>query len=453
MKKLLSAILFILLFSVQVFAEQDYQLWKFDVENRDANHSVTHVTTGGGFTITATDTSTSETLGEVFKLTLWDGYKYVRNQVLDIEANGGLLPSLTTTQRDLLTNMMMPILLKNSTTGHIESYNGTTWKSSAEESNEISIVASTNQTQGGGTALTMEMNFIETVANDNDAVTLESVSNGAQQTIINDGVNILQIFPASGDDLGNGTDISTHLDEHEEIAFWGKDDSTWHIRYTSESFHASMYEQDNSTEFIIHADSETHCYHSTGLIAGDLGSWTFDAGSAGALVLISSIADNSGGTILVTTNVAHGGVVGDILCQTGLTDSAYVGIFTVLTVPTTATYTVTAPWTATDTGFTDRPAYLTVKDIATGFYNLEWASTMTVSGTGITLSFDLHDGMTTIPGSKAGFKFANSANVKQPNGLGEKIFVSGSRVFFTITNDTDDSNITPKHLKVRLEHI
>lgn len=334
--------------------------------------------------------------------------------------------------------------------GMVVSCFGSAWES---ESNEIGITASTTQTQAGGTVLTSSMNFVETVANENDAVTLQSVSNGVQQTIINDSANALQIFPASGDDLGNGTDISTHLGIHEEISFWGKDATNWHIRYTSESFHASMYEQDNSTEFVIHAVNEQHAYHSANMVEGDLGSWTWNAGSAGASVTISSIADNGGGTILVTTNIAHGATVGDVICHTGLTDANYVGFFTVLTAPTTTTYTVTATWTATGTGFVDRPAYLEVKDIATGFYNLEWVSTMQIAGSGITLAFDLHDGMTTITGSKSGYKFASTSTIKQPNGLGEKVISSGDRIFFTITNETDSTNITVKHLKVRLEHI
>ena len=453
MKNLKSIILGIILstvFAVQAFAS-DHEMWAGDIENRNPTYSVAHVTNGIVTVVTATVTiggaylNKSSPHGSIFS-----AYKDLAEKL-----NGGikLIPRITSTQRDALTSVEKSTLIDNITIGHLEIYDGTTWRSSAEESNEIGITASTTQTQAGGTALTMEMNFIETVASANNAVTLESVSNGAQQTIINDGTNILQIFPALDDDLGNGVNIPTHLDEHEEIAFWGKDSTTWHIRYTSESFHASMYEQDNSTEFVIHAVNEVHCYHSAGFIAGDVGSWIFNAGSAGASVTITAVADNSGGTILVTTNVAHGITVDDVLCQTGLSDANYVGIFTVLTVPTTTTYTITATWTATGTGFVDRPAYLTVKDIATGFYNLEWASTMQIAGSGVTLAFDLHDGMTTIPGSKAGYKFASTATIKQPNGLGEKIFSSGGRVFFTITNKTNSTNITPKHLKVRLEHI
>ena len=62
------------------------------------------------------------------------------------------------------------------------------------------ITASTTQSQGQG-ALTAEINEISTVANASDTVTLITAAAGVNQTIINNGANDLQIFPASGDDL------------------------------------------------------------------------------------------------------------------------------------------------------------------------------------------------------------------------------------------------------------
>ncbi len=433
----------------------NYLLYKYGIENQFSTYTASHVTTGSTTIATAT-----VTIGGAFVAqssvsgSIYSSYADLWERLNDGQVN--LTPQLTTTEIGTLTEVSDGVQVIDKTLGRLDVCIDSAFVGAGTESNTTSITASTTQTQAGGTALVSEMNFVETVANENDAVTLTSVSNGVSVSIINDGGNTLQIFPALGDDLGNGINISTHLETHEEITFWGKDTTNWHIRYTSESFHGSMYEQDNSTEFVIHAANEAHAYHSAGMVEGDLGSWTYNAGSAGASITITVIADNSGsasGTILVTTNDAHGITVDDIVCHTGLSDSNYVGFFKVLTVPSTTTYTVTATWGATGTGFVDRPAYLAVKDIATGFYNLEWTSTMNVVGTGIELAYDLHDGTGSIIGSKSGFRFGTSVHRKNPGGLGEKIVSSGDRIFFTTTNETDATNITVKHLKVRLEHI
>lgn len=75
---------------------------------------------------------------------------------------------------------------------------------------ERGITASTTQTQGKQ-ILTHDINEIATCATTNDTVTLTSAIPGLQMTVINDGVEILQIFPASGDDLSAGTNLSTTL--------------------------------------------------------------------------------------------------------------------------------------------------------------------------------------------------------------------------------------------------
>jgi len=63
------------------------------------------------------------------------------------------------------------------------------------------ITASITQSQGQG-ALTAEVNEVSTVANVDDTVTLPTAVAGLKIIIINKGVSDLQIFPASGDDLG-----------------------------------------------------------------------------------------------------------------------------------------------------------------------------------------------------------------------------------------------------------
>jgi hypothetical protein len=75
---------------------------------------------------------------------------------------------------------------------------------------EVGITASVTQTQGQQ-PLTFGMNQVATVANANDVVTLPEAAAGRACTVVNSGANTLQIFPASGDDLGAGLNTSTTL--------------------------------------------------------------------------------------------------------------------------------------------------------------------------------------------------------------------------------------------------
>lgn len=88
------------------------------------------------------------------------------------------------------------------------------------------ITASTTQTQGQG-ALTAEVNVISTVANANDTVTLPVALAGRKVWVINNGANTLQIFPASGDDLGAGVNTATTLASGSNLTFLAYDSTNW----------------------------------------------------------------------------------------------------------------------------------------------------------------------------------------------------------------------------------
>lgn len=412
-------------------------LYKNDLIRRYASHTFEETTTGSLINVKFKNAS-SVVIEEATKLVLIDAYRAIRGNLLIGETPAFLS---TTTERDALTNVDAGTLIDNITSGHIERYNGVAWKSATEESNTIGVTASTTQTQAGGTSLTSSMNFVETVANENDAVKLFSAANGEQISIINEGANILQIFPSAGDDLGNGVNASTTLELHEEITFWGKDATTWHIRYTTEIFHAEIHDEDNTTAFTINAQNDHHAYHSAGVTFGDLAGWTFNEGSNGTSFAIVGISNGSGGSIDVEVDAAHGLAIGDIICQTGLSDSNYVGFFKVLTISSSVSYTITATWGATGTGFMNEPSYIQVQDIAIGTYMITWTSSLSVVGTTITLDFFLHDGISTIVGSKGRHRIASSSAFKSVGGQAIRKVVSGDRIFFALSNTTNASNV------------
>jgi len=91
---------------------------------------------------------------------------------------------------------------------------------------DTGIVASTIQTQGQQT-LAATFNEVATVANENDVVTLFPAVKGIEVVVKNGGTNTLQIFPASGDDLGNGVDASILLSPSGSMCFFGFDATNW----------------------------------------------------------------------------------------------------------------------------------------------------------------------------------------------------------------------------------
>ena len=207
-------------------------------------------------------------------------------------------------------------------------------------------------------------------------------------------------------------------------------------------FHAEIHDEDNTTEFVINGQDEHHAYHSAGVTSGDLEGWTFNEGSNGTPIAISSIADAGSGDITVTSSTAHGIVVGDIVSQTGLSDSNYVGFFTIKTVPTTTTYTITATWGATGTGFMDEPSYIQADAIGAGHYMITWTASLSSASGTVTLDFFLHDGTATITGSKGRHRIANASTFKMIGGQAVRNVLNGDRIFFAISNTTNSTNIT-----------
>lgn len=88
------------------------------------------------------------------------------------------------------------------------------------------ITASVTQTQGQG-ALTGEVNEVSTCANVNDTVTLPAAIAGRMCLVINNGAQTLQVFPASGDNLGAGVDTATTIVTTSRKLFMAFDSTNW----------------------------------------------------------------------------------------------------------------------------------------------------------------------------------------------------------------------------------
>jgi hypothetical protein len=89
------------------------------------------------------------------------------------------------------------------------------------------LTASVTQTQGGALVLTSIINDVTTVATANDAVVIKTAVADDRVTIYNNGANVLQVFPAASDNLGNGVNLSTTIDPGEFGVFTAKDTTNW----------------------------------------------------------------------------------------------------------------------------------------------------------------------------------------------------------------------------------
>ncbi len=89
------------------------------------------------------------------------------------------------------------------------------------------VTANVLQSQGN-TLLTGDYNNVSTVANANDVVTLPEAFAARMCFVINNGANTLQIYPSSGDDLGNGVNASTTLNPGAHAVWVAIDAVTWY---------------------------------------------------------------------------------------------------------------------------------------------------------------------------------------------------------------------------------
>lgn len=314
------------------------------------------------------------------------------------------------------------------------------------------ITASTTQTQGNG-LLTAQINEISVVANPNDTVTLPAAIKGVEITIINQGSNILQIFPASGEDLGLGTDIPTTLEHNKSIDYIAYVDGKWYPESANIVFHGEMIDEDNTDPFVVNdAGADFHSYHTNGMVAGNLDGFTFDIGGAGTSFPIASVADgvDSGNDIEVTTTGPHGLAVDDIISQTNLADSAYVGIFIVKAIISATQYEVAAAFTATGTGTMDQAATLTANLNAEGDYYISWAASATSATNNETFDFELYKGGSLISGTKARRKFGTAADFGSFSGIGIVHLDSSDKISFALSNEDSAGNVTIRNFNLIL---
>lgn len=101
-----------------------------------------------------------------------------------------------------------------------------TWNNNIVAHTVQAYVASTTQSQGQ-TPMFASVCNVSTVSNANDVVTMPSAVSGMEVKVANNGANTLQIYPASGDDLGSGVNTSITLAAGSNATYVAIDATNW----------------------------------------------------------------------------------------------------------------------------------------------------------------------------------------------------------------------------------
>ncbi len=320
---------------------------------------------------------------------------------------------------------------------------------------DAGLTAGTTQTQAGGLKLTASFNEVSVVGTEGDAVVLPEAVEGALVEVTNSATNHLQVFPAVGDDIGRGLNLSIILEDNDTIVLRAKNAVTW-IIVSGALNHAGMLDEDNTDVFVVNdAGGDLQSYHSGDLAGSELHGWAFDAGGAGTSFPIASIgAGVIEGHIKVTTTGDHGLAVGDIISQTNLANAAYVGIFVVAFVyPDDVSYEVEAVFTATGTGTMDQAATLTCGAGASGFYNLDFHASATTASNNETFDFEVCLGAVAVAGSKVRRRFGTAADFGSFTAGGFIHCQEGDKVSLAMANQDSAGNITIRNFHVGLTQL
>lgn len=311
------------------------------------------------------------------------------------------------------------------------------------------ITANASQSQGQ-TPLTADINEISTVGSTDDVVTMPTTVAGMEVTVINHGANTLQIFPASGDNLGAGANISIQLEANEELTAVSYRATNWSIEASTQITHAEMTQSQHGTVTVIAATAQPHAFHTANIAAGDLAGWTFDAGGGGTVLAIGSVADGGGGEIDVETAPNHGLVVGDIVSISNTSDVNYDKVHVVSGIVSADKFSVVATFGGTTTGSVNHAATLTANTGQAGQYMCQVSASATSTSSNETFDFVVYENATAVDKSEMRRKFGTGADY---GSFAESFLLAvadGDVISWTLQNNDSAGNITVRNFNINL---
>jgi len=139
--------------------------------------------------------------------------------------DGGVSKRITSlTQRTSM--VLVTPLLGTPTSGVLTNCTGAPTFTLAKRSVTAGVTAAVGSSQGDG-PITTDVVQISTCANAGDAVTLPTAVAGLQVTIVNNGAQACDVFPASGDNLGAGANTAASLAAGANITYIAYDATNW----------------------------------------------------------------------------------------------------------------------------------------------------------------------------------------------------------------------------------
>lgn len=308
------------------------------------------------------------------------------------------------------------------------------------------ITASTTQTQGQQ-PLVSNVNVVATVANAADVVTAPGARAGDELTIFNQGANTVQVFPASGDTLGAGTNLSIEIEPNESREWVAFDGTTWGTEAATGIIHAEMFDVDNTDAFVVtDGGSEEQLYHTNGLQAGDLSGWTFDAAQGLTSFPVASIANSplqGGSQAQITTTGSHLLAAGDIVSLSNMSAGSNAGVHIVLAPVAATTFEITSADSTDATGTMDQAATLIADVGSAGQYFVAYSASGTAAANNDVFDFGIHVEATHQSSTNSQRKFAIGADIGAWSSVSIITIADGDHVSFTLNNDaTSDGNIT-----------
>ena len=222
---------------------------------------------------------------------------------------------------------------------------------------------------------------------------------------------------------------------------------------TTDTFHAMMYDEDNTDAFVVNDTALAHVYHTNGIASANLNGWTFDAGGAGTSIAVSSVADAGGGEITVTTGAAHGLAANDIISLTNMSDATYDGVYVVESIGDSTHFNVTVAYNADSTGTVDQAATLTASTGSAGTYLVNWTASATSAVNNETFDFCLYNNATIVTGSKIRRKFGTGGDFGAMAGAVILSISDADKLSFSLTNNDTAGNVTVRDLTVTLSRM
>ena len=204
--------------------------------------------------------------------------------------------------------------LSAANTGNTPSTSPTKWQKDWLYSLTIGITAGTTQTQAGATALTADVNEVSVCANTGDVVELKAAGAGFEQTVINNGVESMQVFPASGDSINGGAVDAVDpvvIQTLNTRTYIAHDDTSWNTKSESIPLSVEAVPSGSVIDYAGLTVPADYLACDGAAVSRTTYSGLFTAVTASKGTFTITIAAPA-----VITNVGHGLVTGDLISAT-----------------------------------------------------------------------------------------------------------------------------------------